>query len=103
MALLRELQSIVELTRQMRERAEAQQWETVQQLEERRRPLIAAAFPVRHPIASPDEVAEAVREIIELDRQTMSLGNGLKNEMGSLLGQINQGRHATRAYRAVAR
>lgn len=103
MSLPRELQSVVLLTRQMRQQAEAQQWEQVQLLEEQRRPLISAAFPVRHPIADPSAVAEAIREIIELDRQTMELGSGLKQEMGNLLGQINQGRHATRAYRAVAR
>jgi hypothetical protein len=93
-----DLQQLVELTRTMREKAQASLWDEVIDQEAVRRELISAFFhiPVQPELASP--IAEGIRLILEMDRDIERLGLAEKEEIGQALRQMGQGKKVVRAY-----
>ena len=95
------LRKILEITREMREHALDSDWEAVHEKESHRQTLIARCFPWDNPINNPDRVADAIHEIVELDRSVMSLAGLDREELKDNLGRLKLGRKATSAYTSV--
>jgi hypothetical protein len=82
--------------------AEDEEWEEVVDLEEKRRQLIAAAFPLTTEQASMPSTIVDLERVIELDKQIMEMGVNAQHKMSTVLGKIQKGRQATTAYRKFA-
>ena len=96
------LPEILRLSLCMREQAEASMWDQVRQQEAQRQKLIAACFPLDGSIPDKQAAADQIREIIDLDRQIVSMLEETRQEVGGVLSNLNQGRRAIGQYRAVA-
>jgi hypothetical protein len=92
------LEEAVSLTHGMIEHAEANEWQTVIDLEARRRRMLEQAFATREPLN--DELAARVREILDLDKGLLEVSTRLRDELGGELNQLNKANHASQAYRA---
>ena len=96
------LQHILQLSQQMLQLAEAEEWEEIVELEAARRQLIAATFPLTAEQAAIPSTVTDLEQIIELDNRLMGLCAKARRKIGSVLGKIHKGRQATTAYRKVA-
>ena len=95
------LQSILDVTRKMRESALESDWESVQQNEKYRQTLIGQCFPLQQPIEDPGQASSSIHEVIEMDRSVMSLLAAAREELAAGLGKLKLGRQAANAYTAV--
>ncbi len=95
------LREILSLSRQMLRHASDDEWELLQQAEQRRSRLIGTCFPVKTPLADPRATAELVRQIIETGDMVTELVINARDRAGKALGKLKQGRSATRAYRQI--
>ncbi len=91
-------EGIVALSRRMQTLARDEQWDEVTALELQRRSDMEAFFARK---VSPDEagfIAEGIREVMELDRETMVHCAAAREEAGKQAGVVQQGRRAEAAY-----
>jgi hypothetical protein len=95
------LPEILELTQQMLRDASDEEWAQLQLLEQRRRKLIAACFPLDGPVSEPRQAADQIRQIIETGEMVAELASTARDGAGNALGELKQRRTATRAYRLV--
>ncbi len=95
------LQQILQLSLQMLQLAEADEWEEVVDLEAERRQLIATTFPLTAEQATIPSTVTDLEQIIEFDNRLMGMCAKAQRKIGSVLGKIHKGRQATTAYRKV--
>ncbi|WP_127476420.1 flagellar protein FliT [Sulfurivermis fontis] len=91
-------EAIVAQSRRMQALAREGQWDEVAVLEVQRRSEMEAFFQRQ---VSADEavfVAEGIREVMELDRETMVRCAAARDEAGKQAGVMQQGRRAEAAY-----
>jgi len=91
-------EAIVAQSRRMQALARDGQWDEVATLEVQRRGEMEAFFQRQ---VSADEaafVAEGIREVMELDRETMVRCAAARDEAGKQAGVMHQGRRAEAAY-----
>jgi len=92
------LADILVLSQEMKQSAELFEWGRVQAQEEQRQLLIQTCFPLGDAVPDAETVAEQLRQIIDLDRQVMVMVARGRNEAGSAIDKMNQGRTAIQAY-----
>lgn len=95
------LETILEITRKMRERALDCDWESVHEKEAYRQTLIAHCFPLDESIADLHQAADSIREILELDRSVKSLALLAREQLADSFGKLKLGRQATNSYASV--
>jgi len=95
------LADILNITRVMRERALDSDWDGVREKEAYRQTLIERCFPLTSAVANPDQVADSIQEIIELDRSVMSLAVLAREEIEESFAKLKLGRQATGSYTSV--
>lgn len=94
---------LLELTRAMWTGARAGEWVTVIELEAERRALMDGVFRDQSAGAMDAQTEAAMREIVEMDRQTMDLLEQCRGEVGRQLRELASGRKARAAYAANSR
>jgi len=92
------LSQALELSQQMLQAAEADEWGSLVALEAERAPLLPQLFAGEQ--LTP-ELSAVVEQIIAIDQRTMALGEKGRNLAGKELRSLTQGRQATSAYDAV--
>ncbi len=91
-------EAIVALSRRMQALAREGQWDEVAALELQRRGDMEAFFSRQ---ATADEaafIAEGIREVMDLDRETMVRCAAAREEAGKQAGVVHQGRRMEAAY-----
>ena len=96
-----QLHNILDATREMRKHALNSDWNSVREKEAYRQTLIEGCFPLDRSVANPDQVAESIQEIIELDRSVMSLALLAREELEDSFGKLKLGRQANDVYTSV--
>lgn len=91
-------EAIVAQSRRMQALAREGQWDEVSALEVQRRADMEAFF--AHQVSADEAVfvAEGIREVMELDRETMVRCAAAREEAGKQAGVMHQGRRAEAAY-----
>nr|WP_305792691.1 flagellar protein FliT [Sedimenticola hydrogenitrophicus] len=89
------------------------EWEQLTERQVERQRMIEQAFPLDLGVmaagataagaGAADEAARQIRVILDLDKQLMQLAQAQQQEIGKILGKMNQGRVATRAYQDTSR
>jgi len=99
----RQLRDIIELSKDMLSKAQADQWELVADLETQRKALVMRCF--QQPASGQDapEVAAAIREILSLNQQVTLLGQAHQDQLGCDIRTSKVGRNASAAYLGCAR
>ncbi|GMQ88683.1 MAG: hypothetical protein BMS9Abin09_0115 [Gammaproteobacteria bacterium] len=99
----RQLRDIIELSKDMLSKAQANQWELVADLETRRKALVMRCF--QQPTADQDapEVAAAIKEILSLNQQVTALGQEHQEQIGCDIHTSKVGRNASAAYLGCSR
>lgn len=92
-----QVEEIFSLTREMGEQASQKEWEQVAELERQRRDRLESLLKVVAPEES-DEIAEAIRRVLEADRLIMEVGAEEKLHLMEEILQIGKGRKASKAY-----
>jgi len=92
---------LLSLSERMLESARRADWDEVQALEARRRPMLETCFPLLEPPPDAAGMAQQIRRIIDLDRQVLALAGRAREEAGAALGDISRGRLATEVYGRV--
>ena len=93
------VESVRGLSREMLAAAEAERWEDLAELEQRRRPLVHEAFD-----ETPEEpeaaraVAAAIQEIMAIDQRVAELAGQARDSIAGELRGLSKGRQAARAY-----
>lgn len=95
------LKEILDITRGMRRNALDSDWETVREEEQRRQQLIKWCFPFDRSIADPDQAADSITEIIELDRSMMLLLTVAREDLGNNMNKLELSRQVASAYAVV--
>jgi hypothetical protein len=98
-----QLAHIVELSRQMLEKARALEWESVAELECTRRDLVMQCF--RQPVGNQDApaVAEGIRQVLAINDELARLARAGRDQLGVEIQTHNTGRTASAAYLSCAR
>lgn len=88
----------LDITTSMRVQAEEQNWEELTQLESRRSLILEKLF--LHPAMplSLAQVADMLRQIVELDQKTIALGQEARQALKSEMQLLTQGKRAVDAY-----
>jgi hypothetical protein len=94
------LQTILNLTQLMLQNAKQERWEGVMDTQQQRDALMTDFFNDSKSLAN-DYLAEHIREIMTLDKETMSLGMQSHKSMQDELNKISKGRKAVHAYKQV--
>ena len=94
---------LLSLSERMLESAGRGDWDEVQALEARRRPLVEACFSLRETPPDAAGMAEQMRRIIDLDRRLMAIAGRAREKAGAALGSMHRGRLATEVYGRVGR
>lgn len=97
------LDQLVRLSREMLSLAGQGEWERVAGLQIERQQMMGQTFPLDSSLTDTQGAAGQVKEILDLDQQITELARVQQKEIGQLLGKLNQGRTATRAYRDTSR
>ena len=98
-----QLMDIIELSKDMLSKAQANEWELVAELETRRKTLVTRCF--QQPASGQDapEVAAAIKEILSLNQQVTQLGQKYQEQIGCDIHTSKVGRNASAAYLGCAR
>lgn len=83
--------------------AEKAEWDQVGELQRQRLQLMEKIFPLDVQNINQSETAEQIKAILDFDKQLMHLASAQQKEIGTVLGKLNQGRQATKAYTAASR
>jgi len=94
---------LLELTRAMWTGARAGEWATVIELEAERRTLMDDVFRERTAGAMDVQTEAVMREIVDMDKQTMDLLEQCRGEVGRQLRELASRRKARAAYAANSR
>ena len=97
------LGQILQMSQTMLALAEQDEWEQVEVLQRDRQQLMEQALPLDPALTNPDSAAAQIKEILGLDQQITELARSQQKEIGQVLGKLNQGRAATRAYQGNSR
>lgn len=89
---------IVRLSERMRDMARAQDWDALARLEQERQKSLESLFSHPHMPEGLEQIAEALQEVIELDRESIALSEKVKDDLGLALNRQSQGRRALRSY-----
>lgn len=93
----RQVEEIFSLTRKMGEQTTDKAWEQVAELERQRRSRLESLLESTTSEES-DEIAEAIRRVMEADRLIMEVGNAEKLRLMEEILQLGKGRKASKAY-----
>ncbi len=98
-----QLRDIIELSKDMLVKAQANEWGLVAGLETRRKALVMRCF--QQPTSGQDapEVAVAIKEILSLNQQVTVLGRQYQEQIGCDIHTNKLGRNASAAYLGCAR
>jgi hypothetical protein len=96
------LQQILACSREILALAQAGDWMAGQACDARRHELIQACFAPGGRFADPAAAAATLRQILDIDRQSLALGLGARDEMRAESGRLRQGRAARLAYGRVS-
>ena len=91
-------EAIVALSRRMQSLARDGEWDEVTALEMQRRGDLEAFFARQVTADEAMFVAEGIREVMDLDRETMARCAAAREEAGKQAGLVHQGRRAEAAY-----
>lgn len=94
---------LLSLSQDMLQLAEKGDWEPVGELQQQRLQLMEALFPLDADSLNQSETAQQIKAILALDKQLMDLASAQQKEVGAVLGKLNQGRQATKAYHSTSR
>jgi hypothetical protein len=97
------IEQILAVSREMVTLAERGEWERVEVLQQERQQLIKDVFPLDASRIDQDFASETIQAILDLDKQLLQLALAQQKEIGTVLGKLNQGRQATKAYHTNAR
>lgn len=90
---------VLHLTRSMRERAETSDWQAFASLESERQAVIEQLFDHPEMPGALHEIQNLLQEVIDIDRESIALGEAEKKRLGDYLGQQKHARQAVKAYR----
>ena len=93
-----QFEHILGLTSSMLEKAQAHEWAAVMGLEVERQGRLVDFFATEVTRAEAAYVAAAIRQMQEINRQIMGLGEHLQQQIAGELQGLETGRKATRAY-----
>ncbi|PKM46134.1 MAG: hypothetical protein CVV05_03930 [Gammaproteobacteria bacterium HGW-Gammaproteobacteria-1] len=91
-------EAIVALSRRMQSLAREGQWDEVTALELQRRNDMEAFFSRQVTADEAEFIAEGIREVMDLDRETMVRCAAAREETGKQAGVVHQGRRMEAAY-----
>lgn len=91
-------EQVLHLSQRMLESAEQGEWELLGQLEQERSRSLDSLF--QHPQIAGElhTIAHALQQVVELDRQSIALGQQARDAMAAELNQQNQAQRAVRTY-----
>ena len=93
-----QLREIVDLSRQMLERAQNMEWERVAELEVRRKQLVMRCFQSPTNAEDTPAVAAAIQEILRLNQSITELGRDCRESLSGEIHAHKVGRAASQAY-----
>jgi hypothetical protein len=94
---------ILDLTRQILEKAHAGEWDDLIALEAVRRPIIARCFDAsRHALFAAGD-AVSLQELRELNNRILEIGRGRRDELVKILADSGRQRRAADHYRRAGR
>lgn len=73
-------------------------WDAVTQLEAERRPLLRSTFDPASAVTQSEPYQRVLRDILDADREIMSLAAQRRDDLRNQLQSVGQGRSAMRAY-----
>lgn len=98
-----DMASIIDLTRQILEKARAGEWDDLIALESVRRPIIARCFDAsRHALFEAGDAA-GIQELRELNNRILEIGRGRREELVKILADSGRQRRAADHYRRARR
>jgi len=97
------LSQLVRLSQEMLSLAEQGEWERVTELQIERQQMMEKTFPLDTQVTDAAGAAGQIQSILNLDQQIAQLARAQQKEVGQVLGKLNQGRTATRAYQDTSR
>ena len=97
------LEQILQMSQTMLTLAEQDEWEQVTGLQMERQQMMEQALPLDPALTNSDSAAAQIKKILGLDQQITELARAQQKEIGQVLGKLNQGRAATRAYQDASR
>ena len=89
---------ILELTQNMLQVAQAEDWQTLASLEETRQNLIATLFAQPLSGARAMGVADAIRTVLAMDQKIIALSEAGRQQAADGMRQLHQAHRAMRAY-----
>ncbi len=96
------LNVLIELSSSMLAAARQGDWDRVQEIEQQRKTLLDQTVPLdTDSMTDPVVVAEQIRKIADLDKETMRLATESRAELFGLVNKISSGRQAVNAYRDI--
>ena len=93
-------QRIVDLSNQMYEFAQQQEWQMVQQIEEDRQKKIMLFFGSDVPVSEAGEMRQNIKQLLESDKALMQSSLGAKVSIGDSLHTLGKGQKAAGVYAA---
>jgi hypothetical protein len=93
-----QLERLYTLTCDMLQKAQARDWEAVAQMEQERHDLLVDFFATQVAHAEAAEVATAIRNMQEINRQIIEQGECSRQQIAGELRGLATGRKATQAY-----
>ena len=90
------------LTHKIHELAKKGEWDDLAPIFEERDRLLRASFEVEGGFTSRSTVEDVVRQILDVDRQTMELNGAERNRLKADLKLVSTGRQAVAAYNNVS-
>lgn len=96
------LADVERLSGEMRDAARAQDWDRLTELEDRRRGALAHLFAGAPPTCERARLVEAIRRVLEIDREVIARGETGRQEAATALGDLDRGRRGIAAYRSTA-
>ena len=95
---LTEWNDIISLTAQMLEKAQAEEWESVQQLSAERQTKFEAFFSTEVSPNDAPTIAAGIEQIQSIDKELTMIAGKERDQVASNLSDISKGKKATTAY-----
>ncbi len=97
------LADALRLTEQMRDLAQNAAWDELARLERQRGGLLESCFTRHTRFQDRDLATQNIRKLLDMDQVILALGKARRAELATELDQLQQGRHATKAYTSTRR
>ncbi|MGM0679979.1 MAG: flagellar protein FliT [Pseudomonadota bacterium] len=90
---------VLNLTRGMRQQAGESNWQVFAEMEQERQTIIEQLFEHPEMPGALHDIQHLLQDVIDIDRESIALGEAAAKRLGDYLGQRQQARQAMKLYR----